>query len=185
MNQKTEKMLAAEMSTRNRIVTYAPVASTRGNKVKIYRYGFERIGSEYRRQLETEQHPMRKAVIRYEWARFILNHIDEYSGDKELFRRSANLLITTAYLEAKQMRAEAERNIKKAQDSLRHFEKRLGITRKADGEITSKGLSAAEKCELNELRHQLKLHRKHQNELLNICPDNIFERIRHLADNAE
>ncbi len=185
MNQKTEKMLAAEMSTRNRIVTYAPVASTRGNKVKIYRYGFERIGSEYRHQLKTEQHPMRKAVIRYEWARFILNHIDEYSGDKELFRRSANLLITTAYLEAKQMRAEAERNIKKAQDSLRRFEKHLGITRKADGEITSKGLSTAEKCELNELRHQLKLHRKHQNELLNICPDNIFERIRHLADNAE
>ena len=85
MNQKTEKLLAAEMSNRNRIISYAPVASTRGDKVKIYRYGFERISSEYRNQLEREQHPMRKAIIRYEWARFILNHLDEYSGNKDIF----------------------------------------------------------------------------------------------------
>lgn len=181
MNQKTEKMLTAEMSTRTRIVSYAPVASTRGDKVKIYRYGFERIGSEYRHQLEAEQHPMRKAVIRYKWARFILNHLDEYSGDKALFRRSAELLATTAYLEAKQLRTEVERNIKDTLDNLRRQEKRLGIMR--DTNTTQNVISASEKSKLEHLRYNLKFYRKRQNELLAICSDNLFDNIRRLADN--
>ncbi len=185
MNQKTNIELAAEMSPRTRIVSYAPVASTHGDKVKIYRYGFERIGTEYRQQLEAEQHSMRKAIIRYEWARFILNHLDEYSGNKEIFRRSANVLATTAFLEAKQLLSEAERNYRKAYDRVRRAERRAGIIRNADNEGNTKGLTAAEKSELATLRYDLKLCRKRQNELSSICPDSIFERIRHLAENSK
>lgn len=180
MNQKTNNTLAAEMSPRTRIVSYAPVASTHGNRVKIYRYGFEQMGREYRRQLEAELHPLRKAVIRYEWARFILSHLDEYSGDREIFRRSASLLATTAYLEAKQIRSDAERSVKSAQERLRRAEKRAGIIKGTESSTPAKGLTAEEKRLLNDLRYNLKHYRKLQNELLRICPDGVFDNIRHL-----
>jgi hypothetical protein len=184
MNQKTEKMLAAEMSNRNRIISYAPVASTRGDRVKIYRYGFEQIGSEYRNLLERELHPMRKAIIRYEWASFILNHIDEYSGNKDIFYRSASVLASTAYLDAKRLRAGAERELRNAQECLRRAEKRAGVARKVKKQETTKGLTAEQQRELDDLRYNLKLCHRHQNELMTICTDSIFERIRKLAENS-
>ncbi len=185
MNQKTEKLLAAEMSNRNRIISYAPVASTRGDKVKIYRYGFERISSEYRNQLEREQHPMRKAIIRYEWARFILNHLDEYSGNKDIFYRSSSVLASTAYLDVKHLRSVAERELRNAQERLRRAEKRTGVEGKDKKQETTKDLTAEQKRTLSDLRYNLKLCRKRQNELLAICPDSTYERIRRLAESSK
>ena len=185
MNQKTEKLLATKASNRNRIINYAPVASTKGDKVKIYRYGFERIGSEYRNLLDNEQHPMRKALIRYEWAHFILNHIDEYSGNKEIFYRSASVLATTAYLDAKHLRDKVERELCNAQERLRRAERRAGVVSKAKEQETTKGLTAEQKRELSDLSYNLKLCRRHQNELLAICSDTTFERIRRLAESPK
>lgn len=182
MNQKTDKKLAAEMSPRTRIVSYAPVASTRGNRVKIYRYGFDRMSAEYRNMLECEQHPLRKAVIRYKWAGFILNHIEEYAGNKEIFRRSAGVLVATAYLEAKQILTEAEQSIHKAKERLHRARKRAGIKHSSQASETSRGLTAKQRQEIEALRYDLRLCRKRHDELLAICPDTIFERIREMAE---
>lgn len=184
MNQKSNKMLAAEISTRNRIVNYAPVASTRGDKVKIYRYGFDRISTEYHNLLESEQHPLRKAVIRYEWARFILTHLEEYAGDRELLKRSANALAVTAYLDAKHILTEAEERLRKVRERLHRAEKRAGINRKEQTSQTSKGLTAQQKQEIDGLRYDLKLCCKHQNDMLAICPDRMFISIKRLAENV-
>ncbi len=184
MNQKSNKMLAAEISTRNRIVHYAPVASTRGDKVKIYRYGFDRISTEYQNLLESEQHPLRKAVIRYEWARFILAHLDEYAGDRELLKHSANALAATAYLDAKHILSESEDRLRKVRERLHRAEKRAGISRKEQTSQTSKGLTAKQKQEIDDLRYDMKLCCKHQNEMLSICPDRMFMSIKKLAENV-
>ena len=184
MNQKTNKMLAAEMSTRNRIINYAPVASTRGDKVKIYRYGFDRISAEYRNLLGNEEDPLRKSVIRYEWARFMLSHLDEYAGDRKALKRTARTLAETAYLDAKYIFMKAEEELRKTKERLYRAEKRAGINRKEMTSLSSKGLTPQQRQEIDALRYDLKLHSKRLNELLAICPDRIFANIKKLAENA-
>ena len=186
MNQKSNKMLAAEISTRNRIVNYAPVASTRGERVHIYRYGIDRISEEYRQRLNAERHPLRRAVIRFEWALFLYAHIGEYSGNRDSLRRYAASLAHNAYMDAKQALLQAEQERIAAQRLLSKLQRRLGFRRSEDGTTKepTNGLTATAKREIAEAQHDLRAATNRLSDLRHICPEHIFSQMCALADKA-
>ena len=79
----------------------------------------------------------------------------------------------------------AERELRNAQERLRRAEKRTGVEGKDKKQETTKDLTAEQKRTLSDLRYNLKLCRKRQNELLAICPDSTYERIRRLAESSK
>lgn len=171
-------MLSAEMSTARKIY-YAPAASTCGDKVKIYRYAFDYTSQEYRRKIEAESHPLRKALLRHEWSQFIMRHINDYAGDRDSMARLAKTLATTALLDAEQIIRKAENNLKRACDTLRKAEKKYGLQKTATGEdVCSKGLTATAKREIEALKYDVKIFHKRVDELRQICPAYRLEQIR-------
>ena len=74
-------------------VFYAPAASTRGDKVVIYRYGFEMQCINFAQELRKEDDTLKKSVIRYNFAKFILQHYEAYAGDRlEMLKGAATLI---------------------------------------------------------------------------------------------
>lgn len=96
MNRTIKIQPAAE--TANNYVYYAPVASTKGDKVTIYRFGFEQECSILAREILAEHNPLRKAMLRHQMVCFIREHIGDYSGDRaELLRGAATLAHNAFY----------------------------------------------------------------------------------------
>lgn len=179
MNQKNNALLPAEQNRRTRIKHYAPVASTHGDKVKIYRYGFDRISDEYRQRLTEEQAPLQRAIIRYEWASFILNHTAEYSGDRAAQRLHASLMLKNARMDVERLFAEANTTMQQARKRLHQAYKRHGFHLSEQGrfEAPNKGLTAATKREIEDLKYDLRVSTNRLNELKRICPERIYEQI--------
>ncbi len=186
MNQKNTTICTETSSSRTRITHYAPVASTRGERVHIYRYGIDRISEEYRQHLNAERHPLRRAVIRYEWAHFLLGHISEYAGNREAMRRYATSLAHNAHTDAEQILSHAEHERLTAQRHLSKLQCRLGFRRTEDGSIRepSNGLTTSAKRELAEAQHNLRTATNRLNDLRHICPEHIFSQMCVLADKA-
>ena len=186
MNQKNTTFSAETTSSRPRTVHYAPVASTRGERVHIYRYGIDRISEEYRQRLNAEHHPLRRAVIRYEWAHFLLGHISEYAGNREAIRRYATSLAHNAYTDAEQILSHAEHERLTAQRHLAKLQRQLGFRRSEDGsqQMPSSGLTTSAKREIAEAQHNLRTATNRLSDLRHICPEHIFSQMCVLADRA-
>ena len=184
MNQKNTTICTETTSSRTRITHYAPVASTRGERVHIYRYGIDRISEEYRQRLNAERHPLRRAVIRFEWAQFLYAHIGEYSGNRDSLRRYAASLAHNAYMDAKQALLQAEQERIAAQRSLSKLQRRLGFRRSEDGTIKgpTNGLTVTAKREIAEAQHDLRAATNRLNDLRHICPEHIFSLMCVLAN---
>lgn len=186
MNQKITTS-TPETTSRTRTVYYAPVASTRGEKVYIYRYGIDRISQEYRQRLIAEQHPLRRAVIRYEWAQFLHDHIGEYSGNRDALYRYARSLAHSAYMDAEQILSHAEHERITAQRKLSKLQRRLGFRRSEDGslQMPSKGLTATSKREIAEAQQDVRSASCRLNDLRHICPEHIFTQMCALVDKTK
>ena len=184
MNQKNTTICTETTSSRTRITHYAPVASTRGERVHIYRYGIDRISEEYRQRLNAERHPLHRAVIRFEWAQFLYAHIGEYSGNRDSLRRYAASLAHNAYMDAKQALLQAEQEHFAAQRSLSKPQRRLGFRRSEDGtiKVPTNGLTATAKREIAEAQHDLRTATNRLNDLRHICPEHIFSQMCVLAN---
>ncbi len=184
MNQKSTTVCTKTTSSRTRITHYAPVASTRGERVHIYRYGIDRISEEYRQRLNAERHPLHRAVIRFEWAQFLYAHIGEYAGNRESLCRYAASLAHNAYMDSKQILSLAEQERITAQRHLAKLQHRLGFRRSEDGTIKgpTNGLTATAKREIAEAQHDLRAATNRLNDLRHICPEHIFSQMCVLAN---
>lgn len=184
MNQKSTTVCTKTTSSRTRITHYAPVASTRGERVHIYRYGIDRISEEYRQRLNAEHHPLHRAVIRFEWAQFLYAHIGEYAGNRESLRRYAASLAHNAYMDSKQILSLAEQERITAQRHLAKLQHRLGFRRSEDGAIKepTNGLTASARRELAEARNDLRAATNRRNDLRHICPEHTFSQMYELAE---
>ena len=186
MNQKNTTICAETTSSRTRITHYAPVASTRGERVHIYRYGIDRIREDYHQRLNAERHPLRRAVIRFEWAQFLYTHIGEYSGNRDSLRRYAASLAHNAYMDAKQALMQAEQERIAAQRILSKLRRCLGFRLSEDGttQEPTNGLTATAKREIAEAQHDLRGATNRRNDLRHSCPEHIFSQMCALADKA-
>jgi hypothetical protein len=92
MKNKNSKFATTLVSESGTPIYYAPAASTSGNGVKIYRYAFEKLCMEYKRQIDEAESPIRQAILRHEWARFIRENIGSYSGSRRFMRELAKYL---------------------------------------------------------------------------------------------
>ncbi|MBR2013855.1 MAG: hypothetical protein IJ998_00340 [Alistipes sp.] len=61
---------------------YAPAASTRGNKVIVYRSSLLRLCEQYHREACAARSELAAAKIRLRWAMFLLDQLPHYSGDR-------------------------------------------------------------------------------------------------------
>lgn len=95
MNYKIENQ--AKNSTTNQTIYYAPVASTEGEKVKLYRYGFEQQCALFTHDILNEPDELKQCVIRYEFTKFIIHHYASYNGDRLEMLRGAALMISRAH----------------------------------------------------------------------------------------
>ena len=94
---RTTKNTAIQETTQSPVY-YAPVASTKGDKVAIYRYGFELECSHIARQILGEHYPLRKAILRHQMVNFICEHLKDYSGNRsELLKEAATLAYNAFY----------------------------------------------------------------------------------------
>lgn len=61
---------------------YAPAASTRGDKIIIYRSSLLRLCEQYHREACAARSELAAAKIRLRWAMFLLDQLPHYSGDR-------------------------------------------------------------------------------------------------------
>lgn len=78
-------------------IYYAPAASTRGNKVTIYRYSLIRLSEEYHREAYLIADEIEAAKIRYKWARLLTEQLPHYSGDRRELRNFTKKLAQYTY----------------------------------------------------------------------------------------
>lgn len=95
MNCKIKTSVPAEPS--NEPVFYAPVASTEGEKVKLYRYGFEQQCAIFTHDILNEPDELKQCVIRFKFTKFIIHHYASYNGDRLEMLRGAALMISRAH----------------------------------------------------------------------------------------
>ncbi len=108
-------------------IYYARVASTEGDKVKIFRYGFDLEYRAMARKILKERNPLRKAVLRHEMVSFILQHIDEYNGDKKQLMKDAATLAWGALFDVEGTIFATENEIRINTLEMREIEDRHGI----------------------------------------------------------
>lgn len=94
MNRTTEN--TSIKNAQQSKIYYAPVASTKGEKVVIYRYGFELELSHLARQILEERNPLRKAMLRHQMVSFICEHLEDYNGDRSELLKEASILAHNA-----------------------------------------------------------------------------------------
>ena len=95
MNREIKKATTTEPT--NTKIYYAPVASTNGETVKIYRYGFEQQCALFAHDLLNEPDELKQCVIRYKFTKFIINHYASYAGNRLEYIRGAALMIAQAH----------------------------------------------------------------------------------------
>ena len=143
-------------------VFYAPAASTRGDKVVIYRYGFEMQCINFAQELRKEDDTLKKSVIRYNFAKFILQHYEAYAGDRLEMLKGAATLIEGAMFGL--------------EDTL--FRAKHGVV------YTSKQLRKAN-TNRAELRQRLHKYQRLYNHYRQICSDDIADDIVRLYEYLE
>lgn len=195
---RTIKNQPAETSA-NHPVYYAPVASTRGDKVKIFRFGFNEEYNLFIKELGNEHNPLRQALLRYKMAKFIIDHIAEYSGDREVILQEGSMLAFKA--------------LQAIEDNIFHLSREVGNISKRLCELQSKQtaspvktpkqserekglictcstidnknnnstISAAEKREIATLCDSLRLLHRRLNSNKQICPHNIIQEVINLT----
>ena len=96
MKKRNEKLVTTLVNESGENTYYAPAASTFGKRVRIYRYAFEKVLIDYKRQVEETESPFKKSLIRHQWANFIIEHLEEYSGDRRFMKELAKGLMKEA-----------------------------------------------------------------------------------------
>ena len=148
--------------TKNQTIYYAPAASTRGDKVIIYRYGFELQCALFAQELLQEQNQLKKCIIRYKFAKFILQHYQAYSGDRlEMIKGAATLIEGAMY--------GLENTLLRAKHGIKYHSRLL------------------QKAQANakETRLQLRKYQRLYNRYRQICSDDIAEDIVRLYEYLE
>lgn len=95
MNREIKNATTTEPT--NTKIYYAPVASTEGETVKIYRYGFEQQCALFAHDILNEPDELKQCVIRYKFTKFIINHYASYAGNRLEYIRGAALMIAQAH----------------------------------------------------------------------------------------
>lgn len=81
----------------NQTIFYAPAASTEGEKVKIYRYGFEQQCRMFAHEILNEPNELKQCIMRYKFTKFIIHHYASYNGDICDLLRGAAMMIARAH----------------------------------------------------------------------------------------
>lgn len=173
MNRNNFSDNKVELSTRNHSVYYAPAASTSGDKVKIFRFAFECINSEYAHQILNTNDTVEKAVMKYKFSEFILEQLPNYSDDRSYLYREAQLLTINSFYAIDRERYIAISNIKEAKKALNEFDHQWRIP-------TTKS-----KHQRTRILRALKNSRKRLDEIKSICSDDLFDKIQRLAMDFE
>ena len=114
MKKRNEKLVTTLVNESGENTYYAPAASTFGKRVRIYRYAFEKVLIDYKRQVEETESPFKKALIRHQWANFIIEHLEEYSGDRRFMKELAKGLMKEALTTIRQEFRRVNANIETA-----------------------------------------------------------------------
>ncbi len=169
-------------STASHRVYYAPAASTSGDKVKIYRYAFERMNQEYRINMLNTLNPTKRALAKYEWAEFILEHIPHYSADRSDFFNGAKTMIINAFYELQHERYNPKYELSKAIKELEDFNRHQtenACTKNPDRPRLSP--KAIKSIQAN-LTHKINTLRRQYAEAVRLCPDRKYEHIKQRAE---
>ena len=196
MNRETKNFLSTEVE--NNKVYYARVASTEGEKVKIYRYALMQECAIFERKIAEEKHPVKKAVLRHQLAQFIMNHSPEFSGDKtQLLTYAARCNFEARYV-VENVVITAENMVKYTRRAIRQIEqeyktqisprntqqpKRNGVIYSTDSKQHRENrLPADVKRRLDDLRAKHKHYSALHNQYQQICPRHICDQIIELAE---
>lgn len=195
MNRTTKNRAIQE--TTQTPVYYAPVASTKGEKVVIYRYGFELECSHLARQILGECNPLRKAVLRHQMVNFISEHLADYSGDRSELLKGAATLARNAFYAIEETIILTDARIHYNQKCIREIEqeykiKAQWITAKKelpDGVVYSTAANRSTTStkereglrKLSLLLNKAKEFKRQLEEYHKICPPGITQEIIHSA----
>lgn len=174
-------IMTNELTTNHRVY-YAPVASTSGDKVKIYRYAFERMNQEYRVNMLNTLNPTKRALAKYDWAEFILEQLPHYSADRSDLFNGAKAMIINAFYELQYERYNPKYELKEAIKELEDFNRRQTESERA-GKTDKQKLSpkAINSVRAN-LTHKINTLRRQYAETVRLCPDHRYEHIKRRAE---
>lgn len=164
-------------TTSNHRVYYAPAASTSGDKVKIYRRVFESMNAEYRISLLNTTNPIKRALIKYEWAEFILEQLPNYSDCRSNLYNGAKVMIINAFNTIEGERYSAKKSLNEAVKALNDFTCHIASLSVASGDIRR-----AIEVRKTELKDEISRRRKHYGNITALCPDQKFEQIKRRAE---
>lgn len=195
---RTPKNTAIQETTQSPVY-YAPAASTKGDKVAIYRYGFELECSHLAQQILSERNPLRKAILRHQMVNFIYEHLEDYSGDRCELLKGAATLAYNAFYAIEETIIIADARVQYNQKCIREVEQEYKIraqwlTAKREhpaGVVYStitNNISAKEKEGLHKLSLLLNKAREFKRQLdgyYKICPPNIAQDIIRMAKKFE
>lgn len=173
MNRENFSAINVENPSSNHRVYYAPAASTSGDKVKIYKYAFERINNEYANHILGINDPVKQAVAKYKWAEFIFENLPHYSADRSDLFRGAQLMCINAFYAVQRERYNAKHDLQDAIQRLSELQKRKNLP----GDVSAHDLSRAIR--------RVKSCRKHFDCVMSGCSDELFEKMRQRADEFE
>lgn len=125
MNRTIKIQSAAETANNN--IYYAPVASTKGDKVTIYRFGFEQECGILAREILAERNPLRKAMLRHQMVCFIHEHIGNYSGDRTELLRGAATLARNAFHTIEETIISTERKLRYIKRCMQDIEQEYDV----------------------------------------------------------
>ena len=152
---------------------YALAASTTGDKVKIYKYAFERINNEYRHRIFTTSDPIDKAIIGYEWAEFILANLPHYSADRSSLYDKAKRIFIHSFSEAQEAKYVAKIDL---QDAIRQL---------SDLQKHEYSQSCGIQYKLYQTIGHVKRCRKQYDNIMAKCPDTLFAKMQKRAEEFE
>lgn len=173
MNREKFSEIETKNNNSGHTTYYALAASTTKDKVKIYKYAFERINNEYANQICNTADTVKRAVAKYRWAEFIFENLPHYSADRSDLFRGAQLMCINAFYEVQQERYEAKHELQDAMHQLSELRKRRA---------SSEGHSANH---LSQAIHRVKSCRRRFNSVMESCSDELFDKIRQRAEEFE
>ena len=185
------------ITSNNTPIYYARAASTQGNKVRIYRFAMIQECVELSHKIIKERHPVKRAVLRQQLAQFIIDHIEEFSGDRsQMINYAARCNLNALYviedkvLLAERMTLYTKRTIAAIEKLYKGFitpkcqssdKQNPSYSTDSQRHLESK-LPAEVKSRLDELRKKRAkysaLHRQYQQ----ICPRHICDQVIKMAD---
>lgn len=173
MNRENFSEINVENPSSNHRVYYAPAASTSGDKVKIYRYAFERINNEYANHILNIADEVKQAVAKYKWAEFIFENLPHYSADRSELFRGAQLMCINAFYAVQRERYNAKHDLQDAIHQLSELRKRS---------TSAEGHAARH---LSQAIRRVKSCRRRFDSVMEGCSDELFEKMRQRAEEFE